>query len=134
MSRPFDGCEHLAGNCMPRQKSDRRCRSKYTCFCKSNLSPKAKTLRKQPRISLSVGRSNSTSGAIWFLIYFHQENTCSSEDGSLQVVLSLAIFPLRASWPSYAWPPAYGVKIQIPRAQLKQCAGGIALCCDFRIF
>ncbi|MGB0229509.1 MAG: hypothetical protein ACPGD7_16315, partial [bacterium] len=34
----------------------------------------------------------------------------------------------------YAWPPVYGVKIQIPHAQLKQCDWWIALWCDFRIF
>ena len=109
MSGPVTEYEHSAGNCMPRQKSDRRWPLKYTFFGKSNFPPKARSLRKQSRISLRVGRSNSTGGAIWLLIYSHQENTHSSEDGSLQMVLSLAIFPLRAWWLSYAWPPQFTV-------------------------
>ena len=75
MSGPVAEYEHLAGNCTPRQKSDRRWPSKYTCFCKSNLPPKARSLRKQPRISLRLIRSSSTSGAIWLLIFSHLKNT-----------------------------------------------------------
>ena len=79
-------------------------------FGKSNFPPKAMSLRKQSRISLRVGRSNSTSRAIWLLIYYHQENTCSSEDSSLRVVLSLASVP---------WGPGGSVTLGLQLTVLK---------------